>query len=89
MTEWTSYPRINNAHKQTAGSDYFDVRLGYLDRGPGLGQATWTAGPGYLNRGAGLPGPRGRATWTTGPGYLDRGAGQPGPQGQRAGHLVL
>jgi hypothetical protein len=39
------------------------------------GRATWTAGPGYLDRGAGLPGPRaglpgprGRATWTAGPG---------------------
>ena len=46
------------------------------------GRATWTAGPGYLDRGAGLPGPRGRATWTAGPGYLDRGAGLPGPRGR-------
>ena len=82
MTEWTSYPRMNNAHKQTAGSGYFDLRLGYLDRGPGLGQATWTAGPGYLDRGAGLPEPRSRATWTARPGYLDHGARLPGPRGR-------
>ena len=56
---------------------------GPLDQRARLGQAT--AGPGYLDRGAGLPGPRGRATWTAGPGYLDRGAGLPGPRERAPG----
>ena len=47
--------------------------------GPG-GQATWTAGPGYLDRGAGLPGPRGRGAGPRGraPGPRGRAPG-PGP----------
>ena len=60
------------------------------------GRATWTAGPGYLDRRAGLPGPRGRATWTAGPGYLDRGdghldrkAGLPGPPKFQSVNFIL
>ena len=54
------------------------------------GLATWTAGPGYLDRGAGLPGPRGRHL-DRGAGHLDRGAGHldrgAGHLDRAAGHL--
>jgi hypothetical protein len=63
------------ATSNRAGPDYHGIGLpgpqGKLS-GP-RGRATWTAGPGYLDRGAGLPAPRGRATW------VERDAGSHGP----------